>query len=157
MNIFHISEIVDLGIEKEKKRRDFYAQAASVFAEPALKELFTQLKDWEEMHIKKFTDIRNSLDRDEAAESYPDELRLYMQSLVDERLYQKVSVNEFSKNVKTTVDAIEVGISFEKDAVLFFSELLNYTADAHKQVIRQLIEEEKKHIVYLAELRKKVN
>ena len=54
-NIFHVSEVVGLGIEKEIKRRDFYAEVARQFPQPELRELFEKLRDWEETHIKKFT------------------------------------------------------------------------------------------------------
>lgn len=154
MNILHISEVVDLGIEKEKKRRDFYGQAAARFSEPGLKGLFTRLRDWEDTHIKKFTAIKNELSAEESAESYPGELSLYMQSLVEDRLYQDISPESFSKKVASPLDAIRYGIAFEKDAILFFSELKDYCIDAHREVIQQLINEEKQHIVYLAELRK---
>ncbi|MBU1124959.1 MAG: hypothetical protein KKC84_02955 [Candidatus Omnitrophica bacterium] len=157
MNIFHIAEIVDLGIEKEKKRRDFYALAAQRFQDNTqLKELFVRLTDWEDQHIKKFTEIRQSLNETEAAESYPGELSGYMQLLVDEQLYQEVSSEKFSANIKTVQDAIDYGIRFEKEAILFFIEVLSYAQEKEKETIKKLIAEEKEHIVYLALLRQKI-
>ncbi|MBP7216250.1 MAG: ferritin family protein [Candidatus Omnitrophica bacterium] len=155
MNILHIAEIVDSGIEKEKKRRDFYALAAQKFNHQELKALFLQLAQWEETHITKFSAIRASLQDDTAAESYPGELTEYMQSLVSDKLYQDVTPASFAQKVASVKDALIYGISFEKDAILFFSELLNYTADPQKKVIQQLIDEEKQHIVFLALLLEK--
>lgn len=123
MNVFHISEIVDLGIEKEKKRRDFYAAASVHFSEGNVHSLFNRLKEWEDAHIKKFTEIRQSLTEEESAEAYPGELAAYMQALVDDRLYHQVSPKEFARNVKTPLDAITYAMGFEKDAIIFFSEL----------------------------------
>ncbi len=156
-NIFHISEIVDLGIEKERKRRDFYDLASEFSKEPKLKDLFKQLRDWEEEHIRRFTAIREGLEDSEVQETYPGELSAYMQSLVDEKLYTVVTPQEFKKRVTTGLEAINFGISFEKDAVLFFSELKKYTTSTHQAVIQQLINEEKQHIVYLVTLRKELN
>lgn len=119
MNIFHISEIVDMGIEKEKKRRDFYAAAAAAFKQIDTKKLFLELRDWEQAHIEKFTMIRETLNEQETPESYPGELSAYMQALVEERLYQEVSAANFKKNVKSPVDAAIYGMGFEKDAILF--------------------------------------
>lgn len=156
MNIFHISEIVDLGIEKEKKRRDFYALAAEQFKEQKLKELFVHLRDWEETQIKKFTEIKDTLPPDEAAQTYPGELSAYMQALVDDKLYKVALAQEFHKNVKTPLDAIRYGIEFERDAILFFNEIKDYTLEFHKEIIQKLIAEERKHIVYLLELQKQL-
>ncbi|MCM8781262.1 MAG: ferritin family protein [Candidatus Omnitrophica bacterium] len=157
MNIFHISEIMDLGIEKEKKRRDFYGLVAEQFREQQLKELFSRLRDWEQTHIKKFTEIKDTLPPDEAAQTYPGELSAYMQALVDDKLYKISLVQEFRKNVKTPLDAVRYGIEFEKDAILFFVEIKDYTLDPHKEIIQKLLAEERQHIIYLLELQKKLN
>lgn len=154
MNIFHIYEVVDLGIEKEKKRRDFYGLAAKKFTEEQLHALFENLRDWEETHIKKFTQIRDSLTEVETQETYPGELNAYMQTLINEKLYSVVTPDEFAKNVKTPLDAIRYGIAFEKDAILLFNEVSPFTSKAHKEVIQVLINEEKQHIIYLTDLRK---
>lgn len=157
MNIFHISEVVDLGIEKEKKRRDFYAMVADRFQDPDIKKLFTQLRDWEQMHIKKFTEIRDSLPEEGGdSESYQGELNNYMQVVVDEKLYSKISPAEFSKIVKSELDAINYGLQFEKDAILLFVGLTPYVDNVNKEIIQKLIEEERQHIIYLFGLKKKL-
>jgi rubrerythrin len=156
MNIFNISEIVDLGIEKEKKRRDFYGLCAEKFNNKGIKELFIKLRDWEETHIQKFTEIRAFVKEPKETENYEGELNSYMQALLDDKLYDDVSLAKFSANVKTPLDAVLYGIGFEKDAIIFFNEIINYTVDTRKDVIKKIIEEEKQHIIYLARLKEKI-
>ena len=157
MNVFNISEIVDMGIEKEKKRRDFYAMVSEYFTDKDMQELFLKLKNWEEEHIKKFSEIRDSIKEPKETEAYEGEMGAYMQALVDDKLYSHVLPANFRKNVKTPLDAISYGISFEKDAILFFNEMVSYTVDSRKEIVKRLIDEEKKHIVYLALLRQKIS
>jgi rubrerythrin len=154
-NVFNAAEVIDMGIEKEKKRRDFYAAVATQFKQKEMNELFTRLRDWEAEHIKKFTEIRNSVEESEVIESYQGEFEAYMKALVDDMLYKQVSADGFSKYVKTPLDAIRYGMEFEKDAILFFRELLSYMTPEHKDKVEELIGEEKKHLVYLAELKRK--
>ena len=154
-NVFNAAEVVDLGIEKEKKRRDFYGFAAAAFKEKEMKDLFTRLRDWEDTHIKKFTEIRNSIEESEAAETYEGELAEYIKATVDDMLYKQASAEWFAKNVKTQLTAIRYGIGFEKDAILFFNELLKYMTPHHREKVQELIDEEKKHLIYLNELKKK--
>lgn len=154
-NIFNAAEVIDMGILKEKKRRDFYGLAASRFKAKDMKDLFTRLKAWEEEHIQKFTAIRESVEDMEIEESYQGEFEAYMRAMVDDKLYKQVSPKLFSGNVKTPLAAIRYGIGFEKDAILFFSELLQYMTAYHKEKIEELIGEEKKHLIYLAELKRK--
>ena len=54
-NILQPAEIVEIGIEKEKKRMEFYGLAAERFKDnKELNELFIKLRDWEVDHIKRF-------------------------------------------------------------------------------------------------------
>ena len=156
-NIFKTAEIVDIGIEKEIKRRDFYALAAESFKENnELKKLFEQLRDWEVTHIEKFTQIRNSVQDYETAESFPGELKEYIYSLVNNSLYSQITPELFPKLVKTPLDAVHYGIEFEKDAILFFSELLPHMQKSYSNSVIQLIQEEKQHILYLTQLKTKL-
>jgi rubrerythrin len=155
MSVFNIAEVIDMGIEKEKKRRDFYGLVSEKFNNKLdLKDLFGRLRDWEDQHIKKFTQIRESVNIDEAMDSYPGELEEYMKALVEDRIYSEVSPVNFSKNVTSPLIARQYGIGFEKDAILFFKELLKYMEPVHRQIVAELIDEEKQHIIYLVALRK---
>lgn len=152
-NVFGAVEVIDMGIEKEKRRRDFYGMVAKKFSEKAMKDLFARLRDWEDTHIKKFRQIRSGVEESETMESYSGEARTYMQSIVDDKLYKEVSPKSFSKNVRTPIKAIRYGIIFEKDAILFFGELLKYMTSHHVEKIQELIGEEKKHLIYLSKLK----
>ena len=154
-NIFKVSEVVDIGIEKEKQRRDFYGAVADHFEDEDMKSLFRRLRDWEETHIKKFTSIREDLKETKPVESYEGELDAYMKALVNDKLYQQVSPDSFSSNVKTPLQAIDYGIEFEKDAILLFTELAHFIKSDKKDVLMQLIEEERQHLMYFNKLRKK--
>lgn len=154
-NVLSIKNVVDLGIEKEKVRRDFYGQVAGHFQDNDMKKLFSQLRDWEDVHVQKFTIIKESLNASPVHESYPGELEAYMQSLVDERFYSEVTVESFGRNVKTPLDAIHYGIAFEKDAILFFMEISRYIQSDKQDTIIELMEEERSHVIHLVKLKKK--
>jgi len=154
-NVFSAAEIIDMGIAKEKKRRDFYAYAADRFKEKDMKELFSKLRDWEDEHIKRFADIRKSTETYEVKESYQGEFAAYMKFVVDDMLYMQISAEWFAKNINEPLVAIQYGIGFEKDAILFFSELLKYMMGPNKEKVEELISEEKKHLIYLSELKAK--
>jgi rubrerythrin len=154
--VFDVAEIIDMGVEKEKRRRDFYGLVAEKIEQEDVKQLFLRLKDWEEAHIKKFSEIRESVQEPLTAEKYPGELQAYMGTLVDDKLYDSVSPDQFSNSVKDAHDAVRYAIEFEKDAILFFNELLQWMRSPSVEPIKMLIEEEKRHIVYLADLRKKL-
>lgn len=152
-NVFNAAEVIDMGIAKERKRRDFYALAAKKFKEKALQELFTQLAQWEEEHVKKFTEIRNTVEESEVMESYQGEFEAYIKSLVDDLQYKQVTSANFAKFVRNPLAAIRYGMGFERDSILFFGELMRHMTAPHQEKIVELINEEKQHLIYLAKLK----
>lgn len=156
-SILHIQDVVDIGIEKEKARRDFYDQVAKHFNDDEIKAIFTKLRDWEEVHIQKFSLIRENIKKNKPHESYPGEFESYLRALVDDKLYQEVSPSVFRNNIKDPLDAINYGIGFEKDAILLFLELIPFVQEDNISVIEQLMEEERHHIQYLNNLKNKLS
>ncbi|HER44149.1 MAG TPA: hypothetical protein ENO08_06790 [Candidatus Eisenbacteria bacterium] len=157
MAILQPSDIVEIGIEKEIKRRDFYALAAERFSDSAeLAELFGKLRDWEEGHIKKFRKIRDEVKGGHYAESYPGEIHEYMAAVVDSDLYENLDAESFAREIKTPKDALDAGIGFEKDAILFFGGLAPFVDPKSKKVVEELIGEEQQHMIQLFEMKKKL-
>ena len=158
VNILQPAEIVEIGIEKEKKRRDFYALAAERFkGEKELGELFSRLRDWEVEHIRKFEEIRDGVKKAQYTESYPGETEGYMDALVDSDLYAKITPEKFAEIVKTPIDALDRGIGFEKDAILFFGQLARFIDPASGELVDRLIREEQQHMIYLFNMKKEMS
>jgi rubrerythrin len=157
MSVLKPAEIVEIGIEKEKKRRDFYALAAEQFEDnDPLAELFIKLRDWEGEHIRKFKEIRSKISGGGYAEDYPGEMEGYMDALVNSHLYAHIKPEDFAKSITTPAQALDRGIAFEKDAILFFSGLSRFLDESFGEIIKQLIDEERQHMVYLAKLKKEI-
>ena len=155
-NLFNVGDIVDIGIEKEKARQQFYSQVSDAFDDPELKELFSKLSVWESVHVQKFEQVRSSLKEIAPTESYPGELTSYVQALVDDKLYKSVAPASFAKTIQSPLDAIEMGIGFEKDAILLFLELSQYVRAKNNDVLQELLAEERQHIVALIKMKKSI-
>lgn len=156
-NILQPAEIVEIGIEKEKKRRDFYALAADHFkANQALHDLFARLRDWEVEHIRRFTEIRDHMAKAQYAESYAGETESYMAALVDSDLYADITPEKFATIVTSPLDALDRGIGFEKDAILFFGSLQRFIDAESKTIVHTLIKEEQQHMLYLFNMKKEL-
>ena len=155
MSVFRISDIMEMGIEKEKKRRDFYSKLSKIYKDPRLVKLFGDLARWEEEHVEKFTQIKDSLgNMQETKESYEGELMNYIEAYIDNKLYYEIDSDKFHEKVKLPDDALTMAMHFEKDAIIFFTELFNFVAPEHKPNIKKLIDEEKQHLLYLYNMRK---
>lgn len=154
-NLFTGSEIVELGIQIEKNGRDFYGTLSSNSKNPQIKEIFGHLAGEEEKHISDFQEILNNLEKYEQTESYPGEYFAYMNALAGEYVFtQKDKGREIAVNAKNDTDAVELGIGFEKDSIIFYEGMKTAVRDPEQKVIERLIAQEQIHLRRLIDLKK---
>src|SRR3989338_11068104 len=119
-SMFAASEIVELGIQIEKNGRDFYNALAGKSKNKKARETFEYLAGEEAKHIITFQAILSSVHKYEPQEAYPGEYFAYMNALASEYVFtQKDKGAEIAKRIKTDKEAIDMGIGFEKDSILF--------------------------------------
>jgi rubrerythrin len=154
-NIFTGSEIVELGIQIEKNGRDFYATLAKHSGNEKTKEVFKFLASEEEKHIVVFEKILTSLDKYQPPESYPGEYLTYMTVLASEYIFtQKDKGAEIASKIGNDRQAVELGIGFEKDSILFYEGIKKVVADYEYKAIDQLIQQEQNHLQQLSALKR---
>jgi rubrerythrin len=154
--LFSAREIAEAAVEKEKKRRGFYATVSELSTNEGMKELFQFLTEEEDKHVAAFAQIRDNLPEDAHSEEYTADMQAYMDSVVDDRLYSTMDSKEFVRQAITTRNVFRLAIGFEKDAILYFREFLPYLTEAERKVVSELIEQEKGHIRKLAEMEKRL-
>lgn len=154
-NIFSANEIVELGVEIEKNGKDFYNTLAEKSESQKGKEIFQYLSGEEEKHIAVFQKMLESAEKYEAPESYPGEHLAYIDTLAAEYVFtQKDKGGEIAKGISSDKEAVEVGIGFEKDSILFFEAMKKVVPEYEHKAIEGLIVQEKSHLRQLSDLRK---
>lgn len=154
MNVLKLVDVLNIGVEKEMARARFYHQAAQKHGDTPAGLLFQQLAGWEGEHIKLFSEIRDALNMHSAQEQYPGEMATYMAAFTDQALNLNLE-NTLLADTSVSLDQlIKSAIGFEKEAILFFMEILPYVQGKDTSLIERLISEEKQHVVYLVELQR---
>lgn len=154
-NIFSGSEIVEMAVQIEKNGRDFYNRAAGLSKNKDAKELFKYLASQEERHIKVFEGILSAVKKYEPVEAYTDEYFSYIKALSEGHIFTKEKKNdEIAMVVKDEKNAIELGIGFEKDSILFYHEMKNFVPEAERSIIENLLKEEQRHLKKLSLLKR---
>ncbi len=155
--VFTAREIAETAVEKEMKRRDFYANVAKLSTKPEMIKLFEFLTAEEDRHVATFKDLRDGVSVEEVRpEEYDADMEAYMDSVVEDRLYSKIGLEDFVQKAIDAKDVFRLAIALEKDAILFFWEFLPYVNDKDKKVVRSLMEEEKGHIRMLWNLKQEL-
>jgi rubrerythrin len=154
VNIFAGSEIVELGIQIEKNGRDFYNAVIEQSKNQKAKETFKYLAGEEEKHIAVFQNILDSVHKYEPPESYPGEYFAYMNALARDYVFtQKDKGREIAKNVKGDKEAINLGIGFEKDSIIFYVGMKKVVPEYDHKIVDKLITQEQDHLRQMSELK----
>ena len=154
--LFSAREIVEEAVEKEKKKKEFYANVSELSTNEAMKGLFKFLKEEEEKHVTTFSQIRDNLPEDTHPSEYIEDMQAYMDSVVDDRLYSDIDSKEFVQKAINTKNVFRLAIGLEKDAILYFREFLPYLNESDRKVVEELIEQEKGHIRKLADMKQQM-
>jgi len=156
-NIFSASEIVEIGIQIEKNGGDFYNTLTRQAKNPAASRIFKYLAGEEEKHIAVFQKILDSLDRYEPAQAYPGEYFAYMSALAGEYVFtQKNKGEETAKSIRNDREAIDMGIGFEKDSIIFYEGMKRLIPEYELGVLSELIAQEQGHLRQLTGLKKEL-
>jgi len=156
-NIFAGSEVVEIGIQIEKNGRDFYSVLAKQSKNPKLAEVFKYLAGEEEKHIKAFQGILGKTEKYEPLGLDADEYYEYMNALASEYVFtQKNKGEEIAKTIKADKQAIEMGIGFEKDSIVFYVGIKKVVPAYEQKIVDELIIQEQLHLKQLLELNKQI-
>jgi len=154
-NIFSAAEVAEIGVEIEKNGRDFYNSVEKLSKTQNAKEIFKYLAGEEEKHIKTFEAIVSKVKKYEPSEAYPGEYFAYLKALSQEYVFtEKGKGLDIAKAVKSDKEAIELGIRFEKDSMLFYHEMKKVVMEGEHKTIDDLIEQEQEHLRKLSELKR---
>ena len=155
--VFTAREIAETAVEKEMKRRDFYANVTKLSTDPEMRKLFEFLTAEEDRHVATFSKLRDGVPVEEVRpEEYDADMEAYMDSVVEDRLYSKIGTEDFVQKAIDAKDVFRLSIALEKDAILFFWEFLPYVNDNDKKIVRALIDEEKGHIRMLWKMKQQL-
>jgi hypothetical protein len=150
-------EVLEMAIQAKTKAVDLYLVLARNSENYHVGRLFTEFaKSGQKykLHLERILAEFNKKDRDEA---YPGERALYLRSLVDVNTFD--CDKAMKKTLELTIseeDALQTGINFKKDFMLFLHELKNHSSDEAKETIDFIIDEEVKNLRELFHLQDKI-
>ncbi len=162
MDPVHFSgrEILEMALRIEENGKRFYADAARASRSDRLRDIFTFLVEEEKRHTEYFKGLLKGLDPEASQavlDPYAEEARLYINALADSEVFTAADQGEVLANtVGGEKEALEYAIKMEKDSLLFYYELLSMVREKDRGVVNRIIQEEKKHLTKLNEVRKEI-
>jgi rubrerythrin len=149
---FSIREAIEMAVQTEKLGYEFYSTMAEKNQKnEGLHELFDTLAKKEQVHEKRFQELKELIGDKEPEEW--DQVADYMRAMAESAFFLgKEKATMHIQNIQDTVAAVSFAIAFEKETLLFFHGIKD--AVKEKDVIDEIINEEKSHIMWLVKFRK---
>jgi rubrerythrin len=156
-NILAGSEVVEIGIRIEKNGRDFYNTLTKQSKSSSAAKIFKYLAGEEEKHISVFQNILDKTEKYEPQGLDADQYFEYMNALAREYVFtQKDKGEEIAKKIKSDKEAVDKGIGFEKDSIIFYEGMKKIVPDYDAKIVDDLIAQEKSHLKQLIDLKNSI-
>jgi len=153
---FSGSELINIAIGIEKRGFAFYDIVAKSAGDAAASEVFHHLADMEREHIKIFQSMLGEADKYQPAETLTREYADYLQALVDSAVFtDDLITSEMATQADSTIRALELAISAEKDSIVFYYEMRDIMPQRAHPTMNKIIAEEKIHLQQLSEIKRK--
>jgi rubrerythrin len=150
--MFSVQEIFGLAVQIEKNGEFFYRESLNTVADSSLKSVLQWLADQELEHRKWF-----SRKKDELAEMVEDPALEEMGGSILRSILgdQTFSLGEADlSGIRTLRDLLDLALEFEKDTILFYEMIKPLVEKVETSAhLDKIIDEEKRHIQILAELK----
>lgn len=151
MERYSITEVIEQAVQAERLGYQFYTAMADRFREDiGLKKLFQTLGTKELVHEKRFSELKEITGTEEP-EGW-EEASQYLRAIVESEFFlgRNKSLPAL-EHVKSVEDAVNFAMGFEKETLLYFHAVRDVVRE--KDVVDEIINEEKSHIRWLSEFR----
>jgi rubrerythrin len=155
--VFSPGELINIAIGIERSGITFYDIMARTTDNEMAREIFEEFVMMEREHLNLFQDLLGEVGNDRPPETSTPEYSGYLQALIDDAVFTNDAImSEMVTQADSDIKALEVGISAEKDSILFYHELKVIMPKRTIPVLDRIIAEEKSHLQQLTAIKKKL-
>jgi len=147
-------EVFRVGMCIEQAGLEFYTKMAEKAEDQATKRVFKKLAKDEKEHLKFFEsmELRTAGGMGARPAEMDSDVSAYVCSIVDGGIFQGIEeMAKYQRRKFNPETALELALQVEKDAVLYYTEAMHSAKKkAAKQALKELVEEEKRHVVEIS-------
>jgi len=153
--LLNAREIVESAVFIEQNGYQFYVKAMKKFDDPQILELFQYLADEEFKHENIFKNLLGKLTPQTPSEAgaHDTEYEAYLAELCKSHLLANSdAVRSHVESIRNMDDAVALALRFEKDSVVFFTELKAVMGADRAGAVDKVIAEEMGHVRKLVQI-----
>jgi rubrerythrin len=155
--IFSGDELIQIAIDIERRGISFYDVMAKSIDNEMARAAFDGLAAMEREHLAIFQGMLAESHIGKTGSAPERQYPGYARALIDEAVFSDdLITSEMAMQADSDIKAIELGISTEKDSILFYYEMKENLAPRDVPVMERIIAEEKSHLQQLSSIKKKI-
>jgi len=153
MAVFAAAQALEMAVSIEKNGAAFYTSAAERTEDRELSELFAELAGREEAHRQVFEGMAERVEpASRPTESDVGDYASFLEVALDHAVFSgQDKALRMAEEADTRAEALRAAMGFEKDTMLFYYDLREMVAEKDREIISEVIQEEKKHLRRLAD------
>jgi rubrerythrin len=141
-----VKEVLEFAVYIEQRGYEFYVGAMKKFGDARVTELFQYLADEEFKHEEFFKKLLEQSGGSKG-ESLDPEYQAYLREFCKAHsLADREAVNEKLARLSTLDEILDLAMGFEKDSIVFFSELKEMYGQGDAAAVDRIIHEEMGHL-----------
>jgi rubrerythrin len=151
-------EVLELAIQAEEKGSKLYKTLARKSKNFHVSQVFKELADEEDKHLEELKRLEDKFAPYEPVEAYPGEYVLYIKAMADESTFKCNKACEvFLETDVSEEDALQAGVTFEKDFILFLHNLKKHVNKDDAHIVDRIISSEEEHLKKLYTQKQKLH
>jgi len=153
---FNEIEAAKIAQNMERHGLEFYRKAAAKAKETATRDVFLRLAEDEKKHLARFEELEETLQaarREGAGYTDDADLSAYIDRLVETHVFaEEGAVARLAEQATSDYEALSVAIRAERDAILFYQEMLDFIdSKAAREAFSRILQEERGHLQTLGD------
>jgi rubrerythrin len=154
MAAIDVRELLRLAKKDEDVGAEFYQALSEQVEDAGLRDEILEIKEQEIGHSRRFQEMIDELSDYVPQEDFAGEYEQYYQSFLSKREYLETGqAVEMASNIESDMEGLKLALSQEKNTLLFFLEMKELVPTGqHREMVHQVIDEERDHIVQLSQM-----
>ncbi len=155
--LFSARELIEIAIEEERTGATFYRALAESTDSEDLEEFALDVAEMEDEHEEKFLGLLEKVgDYRPGGEQYPGQYQSYMSYLIEGRIFPTGrDGEEMAQRQASDREAVETAMEMERNTLLFYHEMIRFIPEPDRDLLEDIIDEERQHVTDFAAYREK--
>ncbi len=156
MSLFSAKDVFEFAVRIEENGEKFYRDSARKLANPEIKKLFVFLADEEVRHKQTFEKLAARMGSMQLPKQLDADYKAYLDAYSENLIFTESDTDRKIADIDDERTALFYALEKELDTIHYYREIRELIPASEQGLIEKIIDEERSHVVKLAEMKQKI-